>query len=234
MINKIAAFLDKILDVTVVVICLLLLGVGVYSLLDNLWLYENAQDKSLLVYKPDLSKPLPEDKKITEDQVAWLCVDGTSIDYPVMQGKDNIKYLNTDPYGSFALSGSIFLDYRCSSDFSDDYSLVYGHHLEHNVMFGALDAFADKTYFDEHRTGSLVTSTEVYKINIFAATAADTTDELLFQPSGQSISQVTAYLRSHADIYTAPEPNKNILALSTCAGVNDTSRFLVFGTLTEK
>lgn len=42
--------------------------------------------------------------------VAWLTIDDTKIDYPVMQGKDNTEYLNKDPYGDYALAGSIFLD----------------------------------------------------------------------------------------------------------------------------
>ncbi|MBR1845920.1 MAG: class B sortase, partial [Oscillospiraceae bacterium] len=63
-----------------------------------------------------------------------------------MQGETNGKYLNTDPYGEYSLSGSIFLDSRNAGDFSDSYSLVYGHHMADGMMFGALDAFFDEGY----------------------------------------------------------------------------------------
>ena len=84
----------------------------------------------------------------------WLTVDGTNIDYPVMQGKDNNSYLNTDPFGNYSLTGSIFLDSRSSPDFSDEYSVVYGHHMDYGKMFGALDDFLNEKYLKQHSSGS--------------------------------------------------------------------------------
>lgn len=63
--------------------------------------------------------------EINEDIVAWLSLGGTNIDFPVVQGNDNLTYLNKDIYGDFALSGSVFLDYRCNRNFDDDYFLIY-------------------------------------------------------------------------------------------------------------
>ena len=78
--------------------------------------------------------------------VGWIVVDDTNIDYPVMQGYDNSQYLNLDPYGEYSLSGSIFLDSRNSSDFTDPYSIIYGHHMEYGKMFGAIDDYLDDQY----------------------------------------------------------------------------------------
>ena len=140
--------LDKTLDMFIIGICTLLLFIGIYSMLDNIWLYNNATDKSLFDYKPELNMPLPEEKKISENQIGWLEIYDTGIDYPVMQGEDNMKYINTDPYGDFSLSGSIFLDSRNDPDLLDTYSIIYGHHMEKNVMFGALDQYiADDDFF---------------------------------------------------------------------------------------
>ena len=88
--------------------------------------------------------------------VGWLTVDGTSIDYPVMQGGNNLTFLNRNPYGEFSLSGSIFLDSRNSPDFSDEYSIIYGHHMAYGKLFGALDAFLDETYTSSHRSRTLL------------------------------------------------------------------------------
>ena len=216
-----------------VIICILLLLIGVYSMLDNMWLYQNAADESVLYYKPGLDAPLG-DRIISEKQKAWLYVEDTNIDYPVMQGEDNFEYLNMDPYGEFSLSGAIFLDYRCEEDLTDAYSLVYGHHMEHGKMFGALDDFKDRAYFDAHRNGKVVTKRKVYDFEIFAVCAADGTDPLFFNPQGRLTSEIRHYLRENAIIYVEPDEDLSILALSTCSGDTYMARLLVFGTLKEK
>lgn len=118
--SRLIGILDKLVDTVIVIVCVLLLLIGTYSLMDNLWLYQNATDRSSLTYKPPLDEPLQEEKKISENHIAWLTVNDTDIDYPVMQGKDNYEYLNKDPYGEFSLSGSIFLDVNNSPDFKDE------------------------------------------------------------------------------------------------------------------
>ena len=60
---------------------------------------------------------------INPDVCAWVTLDNTAIDYPVVQGEDNFTYVNTDVYGDFSLAGSIFLDVNCDKNFTDPYSL---------------------------------------------------------------------------------------------------------------
>ena len=60
---------------------------------------------------------------INPDVCAWVSLDNTKVDYPVLQGANNMIYLNQDVYGDFALAGSIFLDSRNDRTFSDRYSL---------------------------------------------------------------------------------------------------------------
>ena len=124
--------------ITLLIVC--------YGLYDTWYVYNKANDDGYLKYKPVAGSGMSEDAPITEDMVAWITIDGTNIDYPVMQAADNMKYLNLNPYGEYSLSGSIFLDSRNSADFSDDYSILYGHHMEYGVMFGALDEFLDEKY----------------------------------------------------------------------------------------
>lgn len=77
-------------------------------------------------------------------------------------------YVNTDVYGDFSLAGSIFLDYRCAKDFSDPYSIVYGHHMSDSKMFGDIDKYKKKKFFDENRTGVLITPNKTFNLKIFA------------------------------------------------------------------
>lgn len=222
------------LDTVIVLVCVLLLLIGVYSLLDNLWLYQNANDTSILRYKPQKDSPIPEEKKISENQIAWLSIDGTSIDYPLMQGKDNYEFLNKDPYGAFSLSGSIFLDCANDPEFRDEYSLVYGHHMDRGAMFGALDYFKDSSFFDAHRSGSIVTANTVYELEIFAIASVDATNQSIFDPQGRTEKEIIAFLSENALRYEKPTEGRRIVALSTCTSASDTDRLVVFGTIREK
>ena len=89
--------------------------------------------------------------------VAWLRIDGTHIDYPVMQANDNEWYLTRDYLGRNAVSGSVFLDFRNSADFDDGLSIVYGHRMNGDLMFSDVAKFADSGFFLSHRSGRLIT-----------------------------------------------------------------------------
>ena len=99
--------------------------------------------------------------KLNKDVVGWIKIFDTHISYPVVQGKDNQEYLNKDVFGEFSFSGSIFLDYRNACDFTDSYSIIYGHHMEYGAMFGDVVEFKNDDYFQEHKTGALFFLTDV-------------------------------------------------------------------------
>ncbi len=174
-------------------------------------------------------------RELSEDAVAWLTVDNTGIDYPVMQGNDNSEYLNKDPYGNYSLSGSIFLDSRCDGEFKGDYSLLYGHHMEYGAMFGALDEFIKPDYFNSHKTGSLVTSGgDVYSITFFACIKAQASERIIFDPTNVTKSTLMKYLEKNAKIFEKPTDDKlRIIALSTCQSAETIERMIVFGVLKE-
>ncbi len=89
-------------------------------------------------------------------QVAWLRLDGTHIDYPVMQASDNRWYLNHDYYSNDSASGAVFLDFRNSALFSDYVSIIYGHRMNGDLMFSDVAKYRDADYFAAHRTGELI------------------------------------------------------------------------------
>ena len=154
MLRKSIIIAHKSIDYIVLIAALLLFLICLYAMIDAYMVYAGANDSNIMKYKP-AAGDTEMLRELSDDAVAWLTVDGTRIDYPVMQGKTNDDYLNKDPYGEFSLSGSIFLDSRNDKMFSDPYSLVYGHHMEYGAMFGSLDGYADREYFDAHRTGTL-------------------------------------------------------------------------------
>ena len=99
----------------------------------------------LLQYRPNVEEnepPYLDDLiLINPDTRAWLTIYGTNIDYPVMQGKDDMEYLNKDVYGKFSITGSIYESYKYPKDFSAPYTLIYGHHMANGSMFGDIEKF---------------------------------------------------------------------------------------------
>lgn len=160
--------------------------------------------------------------------VGWITIDHTDIDYPIMQGKSNTEYLNKNPLGEMSVSGSIFLDSASKSDFSDPYSVIYGHHMVQGKMFGALDSYHDSGYLRKHATGTLKTKKgKVYSLNIVSCISVSGRSQTVFDVQ-QNISAKKKEL-----IKLAPElanTDKKILALSTCQDIESENRTVVFAT----
>lgn len=230
--RRIVKSLDKMLNAVIIAICVILAFTSAYSLIDNFLIYEGAQDETLQEYKPPEEAVALADVDLTLDkQVGWLQIYDTNIDYPLMQGEDNYEFLNLDPYGEFKLSGSIFLDSRNSGDFSDPYSVIYGHHMEHGNMFGSLDYFMNEDFFNEHRWGRIVTQNAAYDLELFAVASGDGTDQTIFNPQGRTTEEITEFLEQNSMIYTQYTPGDKIVSLTTCWGDTVTSRLLIFGVI---
>ncbi|MBR3860735.1 MAG: class B sortase [Oscillospiraceae bacterium] len=100
--------------------------------------------------------------------VAWLTLEDTGVDYPVTQGKNNQKYINTSALGEFSLSGAIFADARNAPDFSDTPTILYGHNMTGEAMFGSLDRYEDGAYFAGHLHGTLYHGGQYDALEVFA------------------------------------------------------------------
>ena len=178
--------------------------------------------------------------EVNSDITAWIQVDGTGIDYPVLYDdtKDQF-YLNHNYSKSFTMAGSVFMLGVNSSDFSDFNTVIYGHNLINGAMFGCLHDFEQQAFFDEHDTILVYLSDRVLRYQIFAAYRTDNKDQVLsFDFSTPDARQeyidriftheVRALFRPDA----APTAEDRILTLSTCIG-NPAYRYLVQGKLIE-
>ena len=152
-----------------IVLFLAAAGLGVYAIYDALKIRDGAELSS------DIAGLAPVDgqefnihdlQEINEDIVAWLRVDGTHIDYPVVRGEDNTVYLNRDYKKEYATAGSVFLDYRNERDFKDQYSIVYGHNMRADLMFSDIKRFENRDFFMTHRRGTLYTALGTFQLDI--------------------------------------------------------------------
>ena len=85
-----------------------------------------------------------------DDIIGWIFIEGTDISYPLLCGRDNQQYLFQSYEKKYLTAGSIYIDYRCSRDFSDSRTVVYGHNMHNGSMFGKLDKFTRESYMKEH------------------------------------------------------------------------------------
>ena len=81
----------------------------------------------------------------------WIRLNGTKLDYPIVQGTDNTYYLTHAINEQYVSSGSVFVDYRNSLGMNGKYCLVYGHYMHNGTMFGPLQQYKkDADYVKEH------------------------------------------------------------------------------------
>lgn len=114
-------------------------------------------------------------KKMNNDVVGWLKVNGTNINYPYVKTDNNTFYLTHSIDKSKNSAGWVFLDYRNNSDNYDKNNIIYAHARVDKTMFGSLKDALTKEWFNKEEEKIIKTSTltensiwqifSVYKIN---------------------------------------------------------------------
>jgi len=179
-------------------------------------------------------------RRAAPEAIAWLTVPGTQIDYPVVQWTDNQFFLTRTARHEASRYGAIFMDYRSNGDFSDFYTVIYGHNMRSGKMFGTLREFRDPGFFDRVRTGTLRTPGKTYQLQFFAFVLADSStgeyyNKLAFVIPGEKeafIGMVKRTAGRWRDIPLGPEDR--IVALSTCLASTGDKRILLLAKLAEQ
>lgn len=244
---------NSLLTLAVLLVMLLAGAFSAYALWDNGQIYAAAENvqADMLSLKPSLvtdegtdgaqtgeqeSASFEELLAINEDVCGWITMDNTRIDFPILQGESNLSYINTDVYGNFALAGSIFLDFRNDSGFTDPYSVLYGHHMENRKMFGDLDLYKEKSFFDENRTGLLILPDRAYQLEVIACMLVTSTDDMIFDPDELrgDIAGLMDYAQQEAMYYhqetldaVRQSEDPQILALTTCSAEFTNARTII-------
>lgn len=232
---------NRILSIMAGILILLMLSYGVYSLWDTYKIYANSfADEELLKFRPtddgEDNPTLKDLKKLNPDVKAWIQVPKTNIDYPVVQGQDDMEYINKNLYGEFELSGAIFLSCLNKDDFSDPYNLVYGHNMKNGGMFADVADFTNKEYFETHQKGKLYLTDATRKIRFFACMKVTAADAKIYHPDGyrkENLKDLLDYIQANAvqyrDVNVADE--NSLIALSTCSEAETNGRVVLIGKL---
>ncbi len=178
-------------------------------------------------------------QRLNEEIIAWLYLPACDISYPVVQGSDNDYYLNRTFKGQYNGSGSIFMDYENSADFTDYNTIIYGHNMKNGSMFGKLkhlyqtDGLRDSSpYFYIYRPGGIVLKYEIFSYYI---TTADSTAYSFLPSESAYDTYVNSVARRSIEIEDVTEYTSEyapIVTLSTCSGrAGGDQRFVVHGIL---
>ena len=111
-------------------------------------------------------------KKTNSDIVGWVYAKGTTIDYPIVYGKDNEEYLHKDFNKKKNSSGTIFLDHNCNKEFASENNVIYGHHMKNGTMFADLLKFRESSFLKKHDTIILYTPKRTIHLKVISAYAA--------------------------------------------------------------
>lgn len=179
------------------------------------------------VYDIQYEKVFSTLQEINKDTVGWLTVNNTRIDYPVVQAKDNDYYLRRDYYQNKNRHGWIFMDYRNNPDELNENTIIYGHNLANQTMFGTL-RYALNSYWYKKSANQIITfntPNENMKFQIFSIYTIPTTNDYL-DITFPTTDAYQAYIdlvkvRSIYDFNIEVTTGDKILTLSTCANGND-------------
>lgn len=191
--------------------------------------------------KPLEKNPYAELFAQNRDMAAWIVVDGTVMDYPVMQTpEDENYYLDRDFYGKEDKAGCLILDVESALDGENATTnlIIHGHNMKAGTMFGGLDEYTDQEYCDEHKHMEIYTRTEKREyevISVFYSQVYYPTDlvfkyynffhaddELEFAYFYDNIKELALY-----DTGVTAQLGDHFLTLSTCAYHVEDGRLVV-------
>ena len=156
------------------------------------------------------------------ETVGWIQVNGTNINYPIVQHEDNNFYLEHDFYKRKTNIGWIFADYRNDMENLNNNTIIYGHNLVNRTMFGSIPYMLNKKWFN-HKNNQYIklstkTSNSIWQIfSVYKITP--TTDYL--QSVFNSIDNYQNFLntlknRSIKNFNVDLNYTDKIITLSTC------------------
>lgn len=246
----------KIISRLITVICLGVFIYASYGLFDafldyyqNRKMLSNLQD---MYYSEEVDEPSDESNenalrsgfdellKANENVVGWLTIDGTQIDYPILQSDNNIDYLTENFDGKESRAGSVFLDYRNDITSPNRNTVVYGHRMKDGSMFQHLTKFLDEDFFKSNQTFEFDTLYSSYEAEVFAVynTLTDFNYIETDFASGDEYEQLLEKMQGKSKFNTDVELSEDdhIITLSTCDYELDENngRLVVHAVLTEK
>ncbi|MDE6023872.1 MAG: class B sortase [Lachnospiraceae bacterium] len=177
--------------------------------------------------------------KRNTDFVGWLTIEGTIVDYPVMQSMyDEEYYLRRGFDKEYSYAGTLFADTSCDIEKPSDNIIIYGHHMNTGKMFHELEEYDDEDYYNKHKKIIFDTiygsgeyeiiaafRTKIYEVDYegfkyYEFFNAENKEE--FDSYVSNCKRLTPY-----EIPVTAKYGDNLITLSTCAYHETNGRFVV-------
>ena len=182
------------------------------------------------VTPPDEYRALSEDP----DMVGWIRIDGTDIDYPVVQRVDEPNYyLKHDFAGRYTDFGCPFAQENCDVQAPSDNVILYGHNMKDGSMFSDLVRYQSRSFWETHRTIHFDTLTrrDEYEVLAVCRIAADAFAFHRFVDAADAMdfADYVAACKERAlyDTGVNAQYGDKLLTLSTCEYSQENGRLLV-------
>jgi len=198
---------------------------------------------------PKTGEPVQEEQEIlgkfknlyaqNSDLTGWLAIEGTDIDYPVMQCEDDAYYLSHSFFREEDKYGCLYVRGIADVNTPGTNIIIYGHNMRDGSMFGNLDEFESEAFCREH---TRITFDTLYEERIYEVMAvfrsqvygkeqdqvfqyyqfyqADTEEQFLY--FYENVMKMALY-----DTGVTAEFGDTFLTLSTCSGHVENGRFVV-------
>lgn len=174
---------------------------------------------------------------VNGDVVGWIMIPDTELSYPVLHGRDNSYYLNHTWMRERNAVGAIFMEHKCAPDFSDFNTILYGHRMNNESMFGILHGYQREDFWREHPAVYVVTDSAIQVYDVYAACEVGV-EEIVYRQDIRETGREQAFLdfsleRSVIETGVVPTPEDQVLVLSTCTGRGHATRWVVQAVLRE-
>ena len=229
--------MKRMINNILLIICIFIFCISTWKLYGYYRSYKKAKDtyskiaKEMLRYqrmerKIDFKKL----KSQNQDIAGWIYIRGTTIDYPIVQGKDNEEYLHQDFNKKKSSSGTIFLDNNCKKDFTSDNNIIYGHHMKNGTMFAQLLKFREKSFLKKHNEIMIFTPDRTIHLKVISAYAQKAQNKIPVTFANDK--QKKAYIKkiesmSEQTIKTSRINDSHIYTFVTCSYEGEDNRTYV-------
>ncbi len=159
-------------------------------------------------------------KQKNDETVAWIQVNGTNINYPVVRASNNDYYLTHSFNKSYNDAGWVFMDYRNTGN--DKNIIIYAHARLDKTMFGSLKGVIEDYWLNDSSNYVVKLSTEEENTlwQVYSVYRIPTTNDYLQTEfySDEDFNNFNKMLidRSIHNFDTTVDPSDRILTLSTC------------------
>lgn len=219
------------------VVLIIALVISSYKIITKINDYIKADKvyKEIKNIKEKENKDVIDLSDINKDYRGWITIKNTNIDYPIVQSEDNSYYLNKDINKNYLPSGSIFLDFR-NQMFNDKNTVIYGHYMKNQTMFGQLKNYKKEDFFNENKVISISTPNgDNLQYEIFSVYVTNSKDDYIktmfeddleYEGFINDIINKSTF-KSNTNITTKDK----ILTLSTCSYEFENARMVVHAKL---